>query len=429
MIPFALGIDFGTTNSTVARADAAGRVETLSWPSQGGPVEVFRTAMTFWSEGRLPRAVMHHVGGPQALERALRPEGHQRFVQSIKTYLGTASFSETRLFGAGFTLPALIATFLGHLLDHEATGADIRRLPVAAGRPVVFAGTRPDEALAVERLSDAYAQAGLPQAQLAYEPLGAAYWYARDLTRDETVLVADFGGGTSDFSVIRFTRDGAGRPVGAPLAHAGVGVAGDTFDYRLVDNLVSPLLGKGSRYRSFDKLLPFPAYVHAAFAQWHQLSWLKTSKVMADLKALAAASDRPERIEALITFLEMDLGFELYRAIGAVKLRLSEATAAELDFDAGGVTLSARVTRADFERFIAGDLTRIAAATDAALVQAGLATGDIDAVFLTGGTSYVPAVRALFVERFGPERLHGGNAFQSVASGLALLAADRARRG
>lgn len=428
MTPFALGIDFGTTNSTVAIADAGGNVETLSWPSQGGPVEVFRTAMTFWSEGRMPRAVLHHVGGPQALERALRPDGHQRFVQSIKTYLGTASFAETRLFGRKFTLPALIAAFLEHLLDHEAVGGEVRRLPVVAGRPVVFAGTRPDEALAVERLAAAYAAVGLPQAQLAYEPLGAAYWYARDLQHDETVLVADFGGGTSDFSVIRFTRDEGGRPVGAPLAHAGVGVAGDTFDYRLVDNLVSPLLGKGSHYRSFDKLLPFPAYVHAAFAQWHQLSWLKTPKVMADLRALAAASDQPARIEALMTFLEMDLGFELYRAISAVKVRLSEATSAELDFASGGVTLRATVTRADFERFIAGDLDRIAGATDAALLQAGVAPGDVDAVFLTGGTSAVPAVRALFVERFGPDRLHGGNAFQSVASGLALLAADRARR-
>ncbi len=426
MPPHALGIDFGTTNSTVAVADENGRVRSLTWPSAAGPTDVFRTALTFWSEGRAPRAVVRHAGGPQALERALAPDGNGRFVQSIKTYLATASFSDTRLFGQRFTIEALVATFLGHLFEGER---DVLGLPAVGGRPVVFAGGRPDEAVAVARLGTAYAQAGLPRVDLAFEPLGAAYWYARDLARDETVLVADFGGGTSDFSVIRFTRDARGRLEGTPLAHAGVGVAGDTFDYRLVDALVSPRLGKNSHYRSFGKLLPFPAYVHAAFAQWHQLSWLKTSKVMAELRSLAAASDAPERIEDLITFLDMDLGFELYRAVGAVKARLSEAEVAELAFASGGVSLAARVTRAEFEGFIADDLARIAGAADAALAEAGLGVDDIDAVFLTGGTSYVPAVRRLFVERFGDARLHTGNAFQSVASGLALLAADRARSG
>ena len=428
MIPHAIGIDFGTTNSTVAIADEAGRVESLSWPSATGPAEVFRTALTFWSEGRMPRATLHHVGGPQALERALAPDGHHRFIQSIKTYLATRSFTETRLYGQRFTVEALVSTFLTHLTAQDRDRLMVPGLPVVGGRPVVFAGGNPDEALAVTRLKAAFAQAGLPQVDLAYEPLGAAYWYARDLARDETVLVADFGGGTSDFSVIRFTRDAKGRLAGTALAHSGVGVAGDTFDYRLVDHLVSPQLGKGSHYRSFDKLLPFPAYVHAAFAQWHQLSWLKTPKTMAELRTLMAVSDTPERIETLITFLEMDLGFELYRAISAVKLRLSDAESAELDFDSAGVHLKARVTRADFERFIAPDLDRIGSATDEALAKAELAPADINAVFMTGGTSYVPAVRQLFVERFEPERLHTGNAFQSVASGLALLAQDRAGR-
>ena len=195
MIPLAVGIDFGTTNSTVAMVDAQGRVESLTWPSVEGPTDIFRTALTFWSEGRLPRATLRHVAGPQALERALAPDGHHRFVQSIKTYLATKSFSETRLYGQRFSIEQLVSTFLKHLTD------------------------------------GAHDQLFAP---------GAAYWYARDLQRDETVLVADFGGGTSDFSVIRFTRDASGRIDGEALAHAGVGVAGDTFDYRLVDHLVSP---------------------------------------------------------------------------------------------------------------------------------------------------------------------------------------------
>ncbi len=420
----AVGIDFGTTNSAVAVAHADGRVEAWSWPSAAGPVGVFRTALAFWSEGRIPRATIHHVGGPQAIERALSGAGHGRFVQSIKTYLGSRAFAETRLFGKSFSIEALIATFLGHLVP-DRSAMDMGQGGVVVGRPVVFAGERPDEDLAVARLKGSFSQAGFGDVDLAYEPLGAAYWYARDLKQDQTVFVADFGGGTSDFSVIRFERRNR-RTVAVPLAHGGVGIAGDTFDYRLIDRFVAPQLGKGSHYRSFDKLLPIPAYIHAAFAQWHQLSWLKAPRTMAELKKLAASGDDPDGLAKLIDFIDLDLGFELYQAISAVKMRLSVAESADLDFATAGIALSARVTRAEFETLIAPDLARIAESADATLARAGLGVDDIDAVFTTGGTSQVPAVRRLFVERFGEARLHSSHPLQSVASGLALYAADLA---
>ena len=404
--------------------DEDGQVRSVSWPSAGGDVGVFRTALAFWSEGRMPRAVLRTAGGPQALEHVLGHPGEGRFVQSIKTYLGSRAFTETRLYGKRFTIEDLVATFLGHLApEREALLAGVSG--VVAGRPVVFAGDAPDEALAVRRLGAAFAQAGFGDVALAYEPLGAAYWYARNLTRDQTVLVADFGGGTSDFSVIRFRR-GGGRQDAEALAHGGVGLAGDTFDYRLIERYVAPQLGRGSHYRSFDKLLPIPAYIHAAFSQWHQLSWLKAPQTMSELRKLQAASDAPEALERLIDFVDLDLGFELYQAISALKVRLSEAETARLDFDSSGIRLEAEVTRAAFEELIAPDLARIACAADDTLERAGLGYGDIDAVFTTGGTSQVPAVRRLFVERFGEGKLHAAHPLQSVASGLALYAQDRA---
>ena len=420
----AVGIDFGTTNSAVAVVEEDGSVRSLSWPSASGEVGVFRTALAVWSEGRAPRAVVHTAGGPQALERALSDAGNGRFVQSIKSYLGSRAFTDTRLYGRRFSIEDLVSTFLGHLApEREALLAGTAG--IVAGRPVVFAGDNPDEALAVGRLGTAFAQAGFGAVDFAYEALGAAYWYARDLDRDQTVLVADFGGGTSDFSVIRFSR-GDGRQGAEALAHGGVGLAGDTFDYRLIDRYVAPQLGKGSHYRSFDKLLPIPAYIHAAFSQWHQLSWLKAPATMTELRKLQAASDDPEAMARLIDFVDLDLGFELYQAISAVKIRLSEVEATRLDFDSAGIRLSADVTRAEFERLIAPDLARIGQAADDTLRRAGLAQRDIDAVFTTGGTSQVPAVRRLFVERFGEEKLHTAHPLQSVASGLALYAADRA---
>lgn len=424
MTTAAIGIDFGTTNSVVALADANGAVTTRSFATKQGAVDAYRSALMFWREGRPPQSRIAHVSGPDALDMALGMTTEHRFLQSLKTHLSSRAFQETRLFGKLFRLEDLIGVFLSDL----STGLDgLADTPLVSGRPVVFAGERPDEELALGRLRSSYAKAGMSQVDFAYEPLGAAYWYARDLKTPQTMLVADFGGGTSDFSVMRFEPGGAGRLEAIPLSHAGVGVAGDTFDYRIIEHAVSPRLGKGTQYRSFEKLLPIPAHYHAAFAQWHRLSLMKSRETMAELKALIRDAVEPGKLDDLLTVIEYDLGYELYRAVSAAKIALSGANETVLRFNQMDVAIERTITRADFDGWIAADVGAIEAALDRALAEADVAAGAIEAVFMTGGTSHVPAVRALFDRRFGAERIHIGDAFRSVASGLALLALDRTR--
>ncbi|WP_439498687.1 Hsp70 family protein [Bosea sp. (in: a-proteobacteria)] len=420
----AIGIDFGTTNSVVALARADGSVTTRSFATKQGAVDAYRSALMFWREGRPPQARIVHVSGPDALDMALGMTTEHRFLQSLKTHLSSRAFQETRLFGKLFHLEDLIGVFLTDL----TTGLDdLSDMPLVSGRPVVFAGERPDEELAVKRLTASYAKAGMPKVDFAYEPLGAAYWYARDLKTPQTMLVADFGGGTSDFSVMRFEPGGAGRLEAIPLSHAGVGVAGDTFDYRIIEHAVSPRLGKGTQYRSFEKLLPIPAHYHAAFAQWHRLSLMKSRETTAELRALIRDAVEPGKLENLLTVIEYDLGYELYRAVSAAKVALSAQDETVLSFRQLDIVLEATIRRSEFERWIAHDIASIEAALDRALADAGVGAGAIEAVFMTGGTSHVPAVRALFDRRFGADRVHVGDAFRSVASGLALLALDRQR--
>lgn len=424
MTPAAIGIDFGTTNSVVALARADGSVTTRSFPTKQGAVDAYRSALMFWREGRPPQAKIVHVSGPDALDMALGMTTEHRFLQSLKTHLSSRAFQETRLFGKLYRLEDLIGTFLSDL----TTGLDgVGSVPLVSGRPVVFAGERPDEELAVGRLATSYAKAGMAKVDFAYEPLGAAYWYARDLKTPQTMLVADFGGGTSDFSVMRFEPGGAGRLEAIPLSHAGVGVAGDTFDYRIIEHAVSPRLGKGTQYRSFEKLLPIPAHYHAAFAQWHRLSLMKSRETMAELKALIRDAVEPGKLEDLLTVIEYDLGYELYRAVSAAKIALSGADETRFSFRQMDVAIEGTIKRSEFERWIAEDVGAIEEALDKALAEAGVGGGEVEAVFMTGGTSHVPAVRALFDRRFGAQRVHIGDAFRSVASGLALLALDRQR--
>ena len=212
------------------------------------------------------------------------------------------------------------------------------------------------------------------------------------------------------------------------LGHGGCGVAGDAFDFRLIDHVISPRLGKGATYRSMEKILPLPAYFHASFAQWHQISWLKTTKTLGELRFFAEISDRGGELETLAELIEMDLGFELYQQVGAVKAALSSSEAAPLRFARGGVAIDAMVTRREFESWIAPDLARIEAALEETLAKAKCDAPQIDAVFMTGGTSFIPSLRAIFERRFGARKLNFDNPFQSVAAGLALLAADRRRK-
>lgn len=424
MTTAAIGIDFGTTNSVVALAAADGSVTTRSFPTKQGAVDAYRSALMFWREGRPPQTKIVHVSGPDALDMALGMTTEHRFLQSLKTHLSSRAFQETRLFGKLYQLEDLIGTFLSDL----TAGLDgVGAMPLVSGRPVVFAGERPDEELAVGRLATSYAKGGMAKVDFAYEPLGAAYWYARDLKTPQTMLVADFGGGTSDFSVMRFEPGGAGRLEAIPLSHAGVGVAGDTFDYRIIEHAVSPRLGKGTQYRSFEKLLPIPAHYHAAFAQWHRLSLMKSRETMAELKALIRDAVEPGKLEDLLTVIEYDLGYELYRAVSAAKIALSGADETRFSFRQMDVAIEGTIKRAEFERWIAEDVGAIETALDKALTEAGIGGSEVEAVFMTGGTSHVPAVRALFDRRFGAERVHIGDAFRSVASGLALLALDRQR--
>ena len=294
---------------------------------------------------------------------------------------------------------------------------------VIVGRPVAFAGLQPDPALALRRYQDAFTRLGFTDIRYVYEPVAAAFFFARRLTADATVLVADFGGGTSDFSIIRFERS-AGRLKPTPLANSGVGVAGDAFDYRILDHLVSPRLGKGSSYRAFDQLLPIPNRYYTAFARWEQLALMRASRDMRDIRALVRTAVEPEKIAALVELLDDNHGYRLYQSVSRLKEALSSQEEAVFSFRAGDIVIEGPVKRRHFERWITPELTAIAGAVDEALARANLAPEAVDRVFLTGGSSFVPAVRQLFAERFGEPKLESGDELVSIASGLALIAAE-----
>lgn len=414
----ALGLDFGTTNTVLALADAGGGTQSLAFESSAGTSDSMRTALSFMKGA---------VGGPlnvEAGQAAIRlfidNPGDCRFLQSIKTFAASAAFQSTQVFARRHSFEDLMEVFLRRLQAYAGAGwpGEISRLVV--GRPIRFAGTNPDEQLAMDRYRTSLARFGFPAVHYVYEPVAAAYWFAQSLSHDATVLVADFGGGTTDYSLIRFERH-AGDLRAVPIGHSGVGIAGDHFDYRMIDNLVAPEIGKGSKFKSFDKLLDLPASYFASFGRWNQLSIFKTTREFSDLKSLVRVATEPEKLKLFVDLIDYDEGYPLYQAISATKMALSQADEAEFVFPPLGKAGRKRVRRTDFEAWIAEDLARIEEALDEVLNTTDTPSSAIDKVFLTGGSSFVPAVRGIFTRRFDAGRIESGGELLSIAHGLALI--------
>ena len=416
----ALGLDFGTTNTVVSWATPPRAAEPVVFHFLTSLLFAFRSALCFRDEGDEfhPKAVAE--AGPWAIQSFLEHAGDCRFIQSLKSFAASRLFESTGIYGRAYKFEDLFSVFFAKLREHAAPQLEDLPPDILVGRPIAYVGSHPDAGLAMQRYEAALAPFGFAHIRQVYEPVAAAFFYAQSLAESATVLVADFGGGTTDYSVIAFERGARGLGAKA-LGHAGVGIAGDRFDYRIVDHVVLPLLGKGTTYRSMGKRLEMPRSCFSSFANWHELSIMRTSRAFRELKELAPFSDAPERVGRLIRLVESDQGYPLYKAVSEAKEALSREEATRFAFHAGGVEIHTTIQRADFEAWIEPELEAIEAALDEALANASVSVSDIDRVFLTGGSSFVPAVRRIFERRFGADRLDAGSEFVSIANGLATI--------
>lgn len=412
-----IGIDFGTTNTVFAFPEG-GDVRVQGFSLGDGVQDAVRTTLSFRrnpTRGSQPLA----EAGPWAIQDFIDAPEETRFLQSFKSFAASPSFTDTAVFTARYRFEGLMAAFLERLREHAGLERFPRRL--AIGRPVAFAGQNPDDDLAQRRYAEALGGLGFEEVTYVLEPVAAAHYYAQRLTRDAVILVADLGGGTSDFSILRFRAGHDGASAEA-LAHSGIGIAGDNFDYRIIDNVVSPRLGKNATYMSWGKKLPVPKHYFASFSRWNELCLMQRPEVLRELKELARTSPSKDQLMSFVDLIEGGVSYELYRAVSRAKAALSNAPAVPFRFNLSGVNIETEISRGDFENWIAPDLEKIGETSAEALSKAGLSPGQIDRVFLTGGTSFVPAVRNMFAQHFGPDKIDTGEQLLSIAKGLALIA-------
>jgi hypothetical chaperone protein len=417
-----IGLDFGTTNSAIAVADA-GNEATLA---RFGDQTSFRSILYFPHKDRSSSVKPETKAGPEAISSYLDADSKGRLILSIKSYLASDLFTSTQINGRYYTLEDLIAIILRRLRTAVIEQFAASATTVVLGRPVRFAGadTEADEKLALARLRTAAEFAGFSEVTFELEPVAAAYQYETQLDHDELVLIGDFGGGTSDFTLAHLgpSRKQAGRnPV---IGTSGVAIAGDTFDSRIMMHLVAPKLGLGSHYVSLGKELSVPVWLYSQLSSWHRTFLLKEPKTMAVLREVKNQASEPQKVAALIQIISENLGYELYRAVEQTKVELTDVEEARFVFAHSSVHIEDLLERWRFESWIQDDIQNIAGCVKSLLNQYNVSSGDVGSVFLTGGSSFVPYVRRFFARTFGAHKLRGGEELTTVAKGLALRALE-----
>jgi hypothetical chaperone protein len=423
-MPPVIGLDFGTTNSAIAVADAAREATLASFAD--GATNSFRSILYFPAKDRSSTTKPETKAGPEAISSYLDADTKGRLILSIKSYLASDLFTSTHINGRYYTLEDLIAIILRRLRTRVIEQFGISANSVVLGRPVRFAGadTKADETLALNRLRSAAELAGFSEVTFELEPVAAAYQYETQLDHDELVLIGDFGGGTSDFTLAQLGPSRKQTSRNPVIGTSGVAIAGDTFDSRIMMNLVAPKLGLGSHYISLGKELPVPVWLYSQLSSWHRTFLLKDPRTMTVLREVKNQATEPDKVAALIQIISENLGYALYRAVESTKVELTENETAEFVFAHGRANIEDTLERWRFESWIQEDVQNIATCVKRLFSAHNVSYADIGSVFLTGGSSFVPYVRRFFARTFGGDKLKGGEELTTVAKGLALRALE-----
>ncbi|HEY9247927.1 MAG TPA: Hsp70 family protein [Rariglobus sp.] len=416
MDTFIYGIDFGTSNSAVTIWNATTR--TLVRDPRIAGVDATFMYFPYTTKRIAP------VLGNAAKLRYVEDEMRGRFFQAIKTILPFKTFTDTVINNQTYTIEDLIAIFLQHLKARgdAVTRQDVKR--VVLGRPAVFSTDAEDDQLAEDRLRSAARLAGFTEIHFQYEPIAAAFAYESRITKPERVLVGDFGGGTSDFTVVQLdpARQGLTDRMRDILATGGLPVAGNKYDAATMWHKVTPLFGRGATYDSWGKQLEVPDSLYRVICQWDQIVFLRNAKKMDLLWRLTGLSNDPPAFERFQALIKENQGFALFQILEAAKIALTTQVTTPIKFGHPRIPIDLRLTRAEFNKNSADLTGEISGYLDKFLADSGIAPASIETVFLTGGTSLIRSLRAEFVTRFGQEKIRDGQEFTSVADGLALSA-------
>lgn len=414
MSNFLYGIDFGTTNSALCIYDEDKQeiVETIIIPS-----------LIYFPDDYKANGTSNHIVGEEAINSYLEDGMKGRFIKSIKQILSRSSFIETRIQNKRYTASDLVALILQELKERadKIIGQDCKKAII--GRPVFFDDDDTmKDSLAQTRLNKAAALAGFENVRFQFEPIGAAFAYEKTLSKKEHVLVADLGGGTTDFTYLILNPDQAASQDRSSdlMATGGIYIGGDSFDSAFMWDKGTPYFGKNTTYKgTLGKVLTVPKSLFANICTWDKMNFFNGLRIRKEIDDYYYFSGNDRLFKNLITLIDNNLGYSVFRSIEQTKVTLSEAPVAPFTYSKMGIEIDETVSIEQYNQIIDRDIEKIRAYLKEFMATNNFKAEDVDSLFLTGGTSMVNAVRTLFKEMFPHIKVNSGDNFTSVAKGLA----------
>ena len=419
-LPTTLAIDFGTSHSLVGAIKNGKRVEALPIDSSGSDQTLMRSLLYFPNENEC-------FYGAEALKKYSEFEMEGRLFRSFKSHLPNKNYIGTVINNRILTLETLIGLFLLELKKRaeKSLGAPVERAVI--GKPARYSMDDVADGFALHRMQKAAEYAGFKEVKFVPEPLAAALEFRRQIKEEKTILIGDFGGGTSDFTAMKITHSEFKKT--DVLGVDGCPLAGDALDSLFMQNRLNNGFGAKAYYRlpMSSNLLKMPPSVMDKLNKPSHIVHLKerdTYEFIREVKKCTLKKEDQENIDRLFILIEDQQIFPFFEEIESTKKQLSAKTTAKFNFDYPDLETAEIFSSQEFENWANETKENIFKALYRCLDQAGLKAEQIDHVFLTGGTAHVPFVQNEFKKIFGTEKLETKNFFHSILSGLIESAAN-----
>lgn len=409
-----LAIDFGTSNSLAGAVQGGRRIEALALDPLAEDPTLMRTLLYF------PDAD-HCYYGAEAIQKFIELEMEGRLFRSFKSHLPNQNYLGSMVERRVLSLENLVGIFLLEIKKRaeKILGETISRAVI--GRPAKYSMDEVADGFALHRMKKAAEFAGFKEVIFVPEPLAAALDYRRQLRQEKTILIGDFGGGTSDFTIMKISP----RPFQKSdvLGVDGCSLAGDALDSVFMSERLNKSFGAQTTYRlpMSSNLLLMPSSVMERLNKPAHIVHLKekeTYHFICEVQKCALRNEDKLSLQRLFTLIEDQQIFPFFEEIEKTKRELSQKATAQFAFDYPDLETKDVFSQVEFENWSHQIRDPIFAALDRCLRQAGLRDQDVDLVFLTGGTAHVPFIQKQFQNRFGADKLQAKTFFHSVLSGL-----------
>ncbi|MBI2630809.1 Hsp70 family protein [Candidatus Nomurabacteria bacterium] len=413
------GIDFGTKNSALA----IGRE---------GRVEIANVSGFQKGNGTIPSAIYFHPNGEvfvgqDAIDEYMYNNHEGRLFRAVKSLLKNERKGFYLINKKPYSLEQLIGLLLRVIKQRGEEIVQEQINDVVIGRPVIFSDNKEMDKAAERRLTDAAISAGFKNVVFVFEPVAAAlaFQQSEQTNGEQIVLICDIGGGTSDFAIIKLpaSTDVFNISKYSILSLGGAYIGGDDFDSDIMQTKMIKYYGADAQVLGeSNEWLPVPHSLYLSLCRWHLIPDLRESKTREIISQIRSRCNDLEALRRFEDLVDSNYGYELFQQIEVAKVAVSSNSESKIMFREGLSDIKETLTRTDFEKAIKNRVTEMNLCVEQTISDAGISVANIDKIFITGGSSQIPIIRQLFLEKFGEEKVVQNDVLTAVARGLGIHA-------